>query len=37
MFAELERAIARHVATFARELQFDLGGRKLALDSSGSM
>jgi len=30
---ELERSIARHVATFARDLQFDLGGRKLKLDS----
>src|ERR1043165_471896 len=29
LFAELERAIAGHVAGFARELQFDLGGRKL--------
>ena len=33
IFAELERGIARHVAAFARELQFDLGGRKLKLDS----
>ena len=33
LFAELERAIAGHVAGFARELQFDLGGRKLKLDS----
>ena len=33
IFADLERAIARHVAAFARELQFDLGGRKLKLDS----
>ena len=33
IFADLESAIARHVAAFARELQFDLGGRKLALDS----
>jgi uncharacterized protein (TIGR02466 family) len=33
LFADLESAIARHVAAFARELQFDLGGRKLALDS----
>ena len=33
IFAELERGIARHVAGFARELQFDLGGRKLKLDS----
>lgn len=33
LFAELEAAIARHVGTFARELQFELGGRKLGLDS----
>jgi uncharacterized protein (TIGR02466 family) len=33
LFADLEDAIARHVTAFARELQFDLGGRKLALDS----
>ena len=33
IFADLERAIARHVAGFARELQFELGGRKLKLDS----
>jgi len=33
IFDDLERAIARHVSAFARELQFDLGGRKLALDS----
>lgn len=33
IIAELERRIARHVAAFARELQFDLGGRRLALDS----
>lgn len=31
--AALEKAIARHVAAFARELQFDLGGRRLAMDS----
>lgn len=30
---DLEKRIARHVAAFARELQFDLDGRKLALDS----
>jgi uncharacterized protein (TIGR02466 family) len=30
---ELEQKIARHVAGFARELQFDLGKRKLKLDS----
>ena len=33
LFADLERAIARHVAGFARELQFALEGRKLKLDS----
>jgi uncharacterized protein (TIGR02466 family) len=33
LFDELERKIARHVRLFARELQFDLGGRRLALDS----
>ena len=33
LFDELERKIARHVRLFARELQFDLGGRKLGLDS----
>jgi len=33
IFADLQSAIARHVTGFARELQFDLGGRKLALDS----
>ncbi len=33
VFAELERDIARHVARFARDAEFDLGGRKLALDS----
>jgi len=33
IFAELETAIAKQVAAFARELQFDLGGRKLGLDS----
>jgi uncharacterized protein (TIGR02466 family) len=33
LFAELEQKIARHVSAFARELQFDLGGRKLVLDS----
>jgi uncharacterized protein (TIGR02466 family) len=30
---ELERKISRHVSAFARELQFDLAGKKLALDS----
>ncbi|MDB5735976.1 MAG: hypothetical protein JWN16_2613 [Alphaproteobacteria bacterium] len=33
IFADLERGIARHVAAFARELQFEMGGRKLKLDS----
>jgi uncharacterized protein (TIGR02466 family) len=33
IFADLDRAVARHVGTFARQLQFDLGGRKLKLDS----
>jgi len=33
VIADLEKRIARHVAAFARELQFDLGRRKLALDS----
>src|SRR3954470_21639304 len=33
IFGELERALAQHVAAFARELDFDLAGRKLALDS----
>jgi uncharacterized protein (TIGR02466 family) len=33
ILAVLETAIARHVAGFAKELQFDLGGRKLKLDS----
>lgn len=33
IFDALEKKIAEHVAAFARELQFDLGGRKLALDS----
>jgi uncharacterized protein (TIGR02466 family) len=33
VIAELERDIARHVAGFARNAQFDLGGRKLRLDS----
>ena len=30
-FAELERRLNRHVAAFARALQFDLGGRTLAM------
>ena len=33
LFADLERAIARQVGAFARELQFDMSGRKLKLDS----
>src|ERR1700753_449571 len=33
IFDELERSIAKHVAAFAREVQFDLGGKKLKLDS----
>jgi uncharacterized protein (TIGR02466 family) len=33
VFAELERDIGRHLALFAREVQFDLSGRKLKLDS----
>ncbi|HEX4177890.1 MAG TPA: TIGR02466 family protein [Rhizomicrobium sp.] len=33
LFDELEQKIATHVKAFARELQFDLGGRKLVLDS----
>jgi uncharacterized protein (TIGR02466 family) len=33
VFADLERAIAKHVSGFVRELQFDLGVRKLKLDS----
>jgi uncharacterized protein (TIGR02466 family) len=33
VIADLEARIAAHVARFARELQFDLGRRKLALDS----
>ena len=33
VLAELQDDIARHVAAFARDAQFDLGKRKLALDS----
>ena len=33
LFADLERAIGRQVNALARELQFDIGGRKLKLDS----
>ena len=32
-FAELERRLAKHAATFARALHFDLAGRKLKIDS----
>ncbi len=32
-FADLKRALDRHVAAFAKECAFDLGGRKLKLDS----
>ena len=33
VFATLEKAIARHVAVYARKCEFDLGGRRLTLDS----
>jgi uncharacterized protein (TIGR02466 family) len=33
VLAELERDIARHVARFARDAQFDLGRKSLTLDS----
>jgi uncharacterized protein (TIGR02466 family) len=33
IFAELERSLRKHVTAFARELEFDLGRRKLELDS----
>jgi uncharacterized protein (TIGR02466 family) len=33
VFAELEKSIARQVAGFVRKSEFDLGGRKLKLDS----
>ncbi len=33
VFATLEKAIAKQVTAFTRELQFDMGGRKLRLDS----
>lgn len=33
VFADLERAVAGHVGRFARAAQFELGGRRLALDS----
>jgi len=32
-FADLKRVLDRHVAAFAKELHFDLGGRRLKLDS----
>jgi uncharacterized protein (TIGR02466 family) len=32
-FADLAKHLDRHVAAFARELDFDLGGRRLVLDS----
>lgn len=32
-FADLKRVLDRHVAAFARELHFDLGARRLKLDS----
>lgn len=32
-FADLKRVLDRHVAAFARECAFDLGGRRLKLDS----
>jgi uncharacterized protein (TIGR02466 family) len=33
IFDEVEKKIARHAAAFARELQFDMGGRHCELDS----
>lgn len=33
VFADLEKVLDTHVAAFARELELDLGGRRLALDS----
>ena len=33
IFAELEKSIAKHVAAYARKSEFDLGKRKLRLDS----
>jgi uncharacterized protein (TIGR02466 family) len=33
VFRQLEKALDRHVAAFARQCAFDLGGKKLALDS----
>lgn len=32
-FADLETVLDAHVAAFAKELEFDLGGRRLALDT----
>ena len=33
VFADLKRALDKHVAAFARDCAFDLGGRRLKLDS----
>ncbi|MFL5020630.1 MAG: TIGR02466 family protein [Microvirga sp.] len=33
VFADLAKALDSHVAAFAKEVDFDLGGRKLVLDS----
>lgn len=33
VFAELKRKLDRHAATYAKALRFDLGGRRLKLDS----
>jgi uncharacterized protein (TIGR02466 family) len=33
VFADLSKALDSHVAAFAKEVEFDLGGRKLVLDS----
>ncbi|MFD0859206.1 TIGR02466 family protein [Roseovarius aquimarinus] len=33
IFRDLEKALDKHVAAFAEDLEFDLGGRKLKLDS----
>ena len=33
VFGDLRKALDRHVAAFAKELEFDLKGRKLVLDS----
>ena len=37
VFAELERAIAGHVAAFARKAEFDLAGENSSWTVSGSM